>query len=288
MPATTQARGGAVLITGATGGIGSATARQLDALGFHVIAGVRKPSDGERLQREISARITPVLLDITDGASVAQAIETVTGIVGEAGLVGLVNNAGMIVEGPIELVPIEEVRKQFEVNVIGHIAVTRAFLPLLRKARGRIINIGAPTGLVAVPYLGILSASKAALESVNDALRSELLPWGISVSIVEPGAMQTEIFKKSGTSAQQVRRQLPEELLHLYTPALAAVAKASARQRMEDPAIVVAAITHALTSRRPRTRYFAGRGVSMMTFLRLLPDRMRDGLLLRAFGLANV
>ncbi|GHO56114.1 SDR family NAD(P)-dependent oxidoreductase [Ktedonobacter robiniae] len=287
MATTTQARSGAVLITGAAGGIGAATARRLDASGFQVFAGVRRSSDGEKLQRDISARITPVLLDITDSVSVAQAAETVTRVIGNAGLVGLVNNAGMIVEGPVELVPIEEVRKQFEVNVIGHIAVTQAFLPLLRKARGRIINIGAPTGLVSIPYLGVLSASKAALESVTDALRSELRPWGISVSIVEPAAMQTEIFQKSKASAQQAREQLPGELVQLYAPALAAVAKASASQPLENPDVVVAAIVQALTSRSPKTRYFAGRGLRMIAVLRLLPDRTRDGLLLRALGLAN-
>lgn len=287
MATTTQARSGAVLITGAAGGIGAATARRLDASGFQVFAGVRRSSDGEKLQHDISAQITPVLLDITDPVSVAQAAEAVTRVIGKTGLVGLVNNAGIIVEGPVELVPIEEVRKQFEVNVIGHIAVTQAFLPLLRKARGRIINIGAPTGLVSIPYLGVLSASKAALESVTDALRSELRPWGISVSIIEPGAMQTEIFQKSAAAAQQAREQLPGELVQLYAPALAAVAKTSASQSLENPDVVVAAIVQALTSRNPKTRYFAGRGLRMIAVLRLLPDRTRDGLLLRAFGLAN-
>ncbi|GHO79730.1 short-chain dehydrogenase [Ktedonobacter sp. SOSP1-85] len=287
MATTTQAQRGAVLLTGAAGGIGAATIRRLDALGFQVFAGVRKSSDGERLQRDISVRITPVLLDITDDASIAQAAEIVTRAVGETGLVGLVNNAGIIVEGPVELVPIEEVRKQFEVNVIGHIAVTQAFLPLLRKARGRIINIGAPTGLVSFPYLGMLSASKAALESVTDALRSELRSFGISVSLIEPGAMQTEIFQKSAASSQQVRQQLSGELLQLYAPALAAVAKTSASQQLENPDVVVAAIVQALTSRSPKTRYFAGRGTRMIAVLRLLPDRARDGLLLRALGIAN-
>lgn len=287
MATTTQTRSGAVLITGAAGGIGAATARRLDASGFQVFAGVRRSSDGEKLQRDISARITPVLLDITDPVSVAQAAETVTRVIGKTGLVGLVNNAGIIVEGPVELVPIEEVRKQFEVNVIGHIAVTQAFLPLLRKARGRIINIGAPTGLVSIPYLGVLSASKAALESVTDALRSELRPWGISVSIVEPAAMQTEIFQKSAAAAQQAREQLPGELVQLYAPALAAVAKTSASQPLENPNVVVDAIVQALTSRSPKTRYFAGWGSRVIAVLRLLPDRARDGLLLRAIGLAN-
>jgi NAD(P)-dependent dehydrogenase (short-subunit alcohol dehydrogenase family) len=288
MATTTQGRRGAVLITGAAGGIGAATARRLDASGFQVFAGVRRSSDGEGLQRAISAQITPVLLDITDAVSVAQAAEAVTRVLGGAGLVGLVNNAGIIVEGPVELIPIEEVRKQFEVNVIGHIAVIQAFLPLLRKARGRIVNISAPTGQVAVPYLGVLSASKAALESVTDALRSELRPFEISVSIIEPGAMQTEIFNKSADAAQQARQQLPEELLQLYAPGLAAAGKALANQHLENPDVVVTAIVHALTSRSPRTRYPAGRGVRVVGFLRLLPDRMRDSLLLRAFGLANI
>lgn len=285
--ATTQAHKGAVLITGAAGGIGKVTVRRLDELGFQVFAGVRKSSDGERLRREISTRITPILLDITDPASIAQAAKTVSGIVEGAGLVGLVNNAGLIVEGPIELVPIEEVRKEFEVNVIGQIAVTQAFLPLLRKARGRIVNISAPTGLVAIPYLGVLSGSKAALEFMADALRGELSPFGISVSIVEPAGLQTEIFKKSAASAQEARRQLPGELIQLYAPALAAVAKASASQHLEAPDVVLPAIIHALTARRPKTRYLAGRGTGMAAFLRLLPDRLRDSLILRAFGLAN-
>ncbi len=288
MAAMTQAQRGAVLITGAAGGIGVATTRGLDALGFQVFAGVRRSSDGEKLQRDISTRITPVLLDITDPTSITTAVETITQTVGSAGLVGLINNAGLIVEGPVELVPLAEVRKEFEVNVIGHIAVTQAFLPLLRKARGRIINIGAPTSRVAVPYLGILSASKAALGFITDALRIELRPWGIAVSIVDPMAMQTKIFEKSGASAQQARQQFSTQQQQLYTSALAAISKAQATQHMDDPAIVVTAIVHALTASRPKTRYTVGRGAVMIGVLRLLPDRVRDRLLLRTFGLANI
>lgn len=284
MATTTQVQRGAVLITGAAGGIGRVTAQRLDRLGFQVFAGVRKLSDGERLRQEISARIIPVELDITNEASIAQTAEVISRAVGEAGLYGLVNNAGMIVEGPIELVPIEEVRKQFEVNVIGHIAVTQAFLPLLRQAQGHIVNISAPTGLVAFPYLGVLSASKAALEFMTDALRSELRPFKIAVSIVEPGAMKTDIFKKSSARARQFRQDLPGALLKLYAPALDALAKTTANQYMDDPEIVGASIVHALTTRHPKTRYLAGRGTGMITALRLLPDRLRDGLLLRALG----
>ncbi|HLZ63020.1 MAG TPA: SDR family NAD(P)-dependent oxidoreductase [Ktedonosporobacter sp.] len=281
-------RRGAVLITGAAGGIGVATVRRLVELGFEVFAGVRRDADGEKLWREIGGQVIPVLLDITDTTSIAAAVETVGKAVGSAGLVGLVNNAGLIVEGPVELVPMAEVHKQFEVNVIGHIAVTQAFLPLLRKARGRIINIGAPTGQVAIPYLGILSASKAALESVTDALRVELRPWGMAVSIVDPMAMQTKIFEKSSVAAQQARQQFSSQQQQLYASALAAISKAQSNQHMDDPAIVVAAIVHALTASRPKTRYTVGRGAGMIGVLRLLPDRLRDGLLLRAVGLANL
>ena len=281
-------RRGAVLITGAAGGIGVATVRRLVELGFEVFAGVRRDADGEKLWREIGGQVIPVLLDITDTTSIAAAVETVGKAVGSAGLVGLVNNAGLIVEGPVELVPMAEVHKQFEVNVIGHIAVTQAFLPLLRKARGRIINIGTPTGQVAIPYLGILSASKAALESVTDALRVELRPWGMAVSIVDPMAMQTKIFEKSSVAAQQARQQFSSQQQQLYASALAAISKAQSNQHMDDPAIVVAAIVHALTASRPKTRYTVGRGAGMIGVLRLLPDRLRDGLLLRAVGLANL
>lgn len=279
---------GAVLITGAAGGIGTATARHLDSLGFRVFAGVRKPEDGQKLQREISPHITPVQFDITDTASLTAAVETVTKAVGNAGLVGLVNNAGLIIEGPIELVPIDEVRRQFEVNVIGQVAVTQAFLPLLRQGHGRIVNIGAVTGKTSMPFLGVLSASKAALEAITDALRMEVRPWGISVSIIEPTAMQTAIFDKSSTAAQQAMQQVPKARQQLYAPALTAVSKTLAKQHTDAPDVVVAAITHALTARNPKTRYAVGQGASMVVTLRLLPDRMRDGLLLGQFGLSNI
>ncbi len=288
MMTPTQTRRGAVVITGAAGGIGAATARRLDALGFQVFAGVRRAADGELLQRDISAQITPLLLDITDPTTIAMAAETVAKTVGSAGLVGLVNNAGLIVEGPVELIPLAEVRKQFEVNVIGQIAVTQAFLPLLRQARGRIINIGAVSGRTAFPFIGVLSASKAALEALTDALRVELRPWGMSVCIVEPAAMQTRIFDKAAAAASQARQQMPRQAQQLYAPALAAVSKAIASQPMDAPDVVAATVAHALTARRPKTRYPVGPGARLVVLLRLLPDRLRDSLLRRTLGIANV
>ncbi|HLG75842.1 MAG TPA: SDR family NAD(P)-dependent oxidoreductase [Ktedonobacteraceae bacterium] len=288
MATNAQGQKGAVLITGAAGGIGTTTARQLVSLGFRVFAGVRKPADGKALQASVSSRIVPVVFDITDAASLAAAAELVAREVGTAGLSGLVNNAGLIVEGPVELVPLDEVRRQFEVNVIGQVAVTQAFLPLLRQAHGRIVNIGAVTGKTSIPYLGVLSSSKAALESITDALRMELRPWGITVSIVEPTAMQTTIFNKSSAAARVALQQVPAERQKLYAPALAAVSQSLEKQHVDAPDVVTAAIIHALTARRPRTRYAVGRGAGMVVALRLLPDSVRDGLLLGQFGLSNV
>ncbi len=276
------------MLTGASGGIGTATVRQLDTLGFQVFAGVRTASDGERLRREISARVIPVLLDITDAASIASALEKVTQITESAGLAGLINNAGLIVEGPVELVPMAEVRKQFEVNVIGQIAVTQAFLPLLRKARGRIINIGAPTGRVSMPYLGVLSASKAALGFITDALRAELRPWGMQVSMIYPMAMQTKIFEKSAAAAQEARQQCPNQQQQLYAAGLAALNKAQTNQHMDDPVLVARVIVQALTARKPKTRYSVGQGAGMIGIVRFLPDRTRDNLLLSMFGLNKI
>jgi NAD(P)-dependent dehydrogenase (short-subunit alcohol dehydrogenase family) len=289
MATTTQASKGSILITGASGGIGTATARHLDAEGFRVFAGVRKSSDGEKLQREISARITPVLLDVTDPASIAEAAKTVSEALGSAELVGLVNSAGLIVEGPIELLPLEAIRHEFEVHVIGRIAVIQAFLPLLRRARGRIVNMGAMSGRIALPFIGVLSASNAAQEFLTDALRLELRPWGIFVAIVEPMAIETTIFEKAALNTQQATQQWSDQPQgRLYTSALAEFRKAFPGAYRNPPDVVVAAITHALTAHRPRTRYPVGRMARQLDLLRLLPDRMRDSQILKTLGLTTL
>ena len=188
---------GAVVITGASTGIGRVCAFHMDKLGFRVFAGIRNESDGRSLIEGSAGRITPLLIEVTDSVSALAAADRVAGAVGSAGLSGLVNNAGIVVAGPLEFLPLSELRKQFEVNVLGQIAVTQAFLPLLRQARGRIVNMSSIAGRVAFPYIGPYSASKYALEAISDALRIELLPWGISVSVIEPGDVATPIWKKS-------------------------------------------------------------------------------------------
>ncbi|MEK7693262.1 MAG: SDR family oxidoreductase, partial [Chloroflexota bacterium] len=184
-----------VVITGASTGIGEACALHLDALGWRVFAGVRKGADGEALQRKASARLIPVRIDVTDQASIASACDAVAQELGARGLDGLVNNAGIAVAAPLEFVPIDDLRRQLEINVIGQIAVTQAFLALIRTARGRIVNIGSVSGKLATPFTGPYSASKFAMEALTDALRIELRPWKIEVSIVEPGSIATPIWE---------------------------------------------------------------------------------------------
>lgn len=279
---------GAVVITGASTGIGMACALHLDRLGFRVFAGIRKENDGNALIQGSEGRITPLHLEVTDSAAAFAAADHVAKAVGNAGLAGLVNNAGIAVGGPLEFLPLSEIRKQLEVNVLGQIAVTQAFLRLLRPARGRIVNMGSIAGRVASPFIGPYSASKYAFEAITDALRVELLPWGISVSILEPGDVATPIWKKSLAAAQRTLQGFPPQAVDLYGPALAAVTRAAEKAAAAgiDTYPVVRAVEHALTSGNPKTRYLVGRGVRLRAFLKkVLPDRLFDRLIIRYIGL---
>jgi len=284
----TGATKGAVVITGASTGIGMACAFHLDRLGFRVFGGIRKESDGRSLSQRSEGRITPLLIEVTDSASAAAAADNVARAVGNSGLSGLVNNAGIVVAGPLEFLPLSEIRKQFEVNVLGQIAVTQAFLPLLRQARGRIVNMSSIAGRVAFPYIGPYSASKYAFEAISDALRIELLPWGISVSVIEPGDVATPIWKKSTAAAQETARGFPSQAVDLYGHSLEAVTHASEKAAASafDPVHVVRAVEHALTAVNPKTRYLVGPGVRFRAILKkVLPDRLFDQLIVRYIGL---
>jgi NAD(P)-dependent dehydrogenase (short-subunit alcohol dehydrogenase family) len=278
----------AVVLTGSSTGIGAACALALDKHGFRVFAGVRSEADGQRVRAGASEKLTPLMIDVTDAESISAAAKTVGEATGESGLAGLVNNAGIVVSGPLEILPIEELRRQFEVNVIGQIAVTQAFLPLLRTARGRIVNIGSLNGSLAPPYLGPYAASKFALEALSDALRMELRNWGIAVSIIEPGAVETPIWEKALAAAEQMANDVSPEALELYDADLAAMRVAT--HRLADGAIpvakVVRAVLHALTARCPKTRYY----ITLQTRLifrpfKLVPDRIRDWFIRRGLGL---
>ena len=197
------------MITGASTGIGRACALDLDGRGFRVFAGVRKDEDGERLRSERPS-IEPLRIDVTDAGQIAAARDRVSEEVGTAGLAGLVNNAGIAVPGPLEHLPIDEFRRQMEVNLVGQVAVTQAFLPLLRTARGRVVNIGSIGGRVALPMLGPYAASKHAMEGISDSLRRELRPWGMQVSIVRPGPIATDIWESGNATADELLARMPE------------------------------------------------------------------------------
>ncbi len=188
---------GHVVVTGTSTGIGAAAALHLAEQGFEVFAGVRRDADGEALRERASGELTPVTLDITDGAQIAAAVERVTAAVGARGLAGLVNVAGIVKPAPLEFQPLADFREQLEVNLIGHLAVIQSFLPLIRQGSGRIVNVGSIGGLVVLPVHGAYSASKFGMEAISDALRLELRQWRIPVSLVDPGATESAIFGKT-------------------------------------------------------------------------------------------
>ncbi len=268
---------GAVVVTGASSGIGEACARRLAGLGFHVFAGVRKPQDGERLQRDI-AGVTPLEIDVIDADSIARAARTVSEQAGGR-LAGLVNNAGVAVPAPIEHQPIEDFRRQIEVNLIGQVAVTQAFLPQLRAGRGRVVNMSSIGGKVAVPLLGAYAASKFGLEGFSDSLRRELRPWGIHVSVIEPGTIATPIWDKGIASGDELEASMSDEARRDYGPLIATVRTASeqgARTGL-SPDAVAKDVAHAMTARRPKTRYLVGREAKSRALLaRIVGDRVID------------
>ncbi len=279
---------GTVLITGASTGIGQACALLLDRLGFSVFAGVRQDVDAQALQEKASSRLIPIFLDVTDAESIASVVDRLTNTVGDVGILGLVNNAGIAVPGPLELLPVAEFQHQMNVNVTGQLAVTQAFLGLLRQGRGRIVNMGSIAGKSPTPFLGAYNASKFALEALTDVMRMELKPWGISVSIIEPGSIATPIWNKSLTQAEIGQDSLPESALHLYGQAMNTV-----RQKMQMIAsrgisadIVAEAVVHALTAKQPKTRYLVGQDAKIQAVLKhILPDRLHDRIILYSMGL---
>ena len=280
------AQGSSVLVTGASSGIGQATAQRLDREGFRVFAGIRRSSDGEALRASASPRLTPVLLDVIDQESIAAAARQVDEATGEGGLQGLVNNAGIVISGILEFADIDQLRNQLEVNLIGNVAVTRAFLPAIRRAEGRIVNISADTGLLAPPFFGPYSVSKWGLEAVSDALRRELRPWGIQVVIIEPGATRSAVTVKGVAQANAVRGSLQPEGERLYGEMYANTQQYIASQPDRAmPADKVAEVIHrALTTRHPRIRYRVGIDAKTAFLLsRFFPARLVDAFIARYF-----
>lgn len=277
-----------VVITGASTGIGAACAIECARRGVTVFAGVRTHEAGEALRKSDGALVVPIQLDVTDAESIRQAAGIVRQAIGEKGLAGLVNNAGIAISGPLEYIPLDRLRKQFEVNVIGQIAVTQAFLPMLRQARGRIVNMGSIAGRAATPMIGPYSASKFALEALTDALRMEVRHFGVRVAIVEPGAIATPIWDKSAQMAAEMEAAASAEAKTLYGETIHRVREAfdQAARRAISTDAVVAAVWHALTADRPKTRYLVGTDARIRAMMvKWLPDRLQDWILKKVLKL---
>jgi NAD(P)-dependent dehydrogenase (short-subunit alcohol dehydrogenase family) len=272
-----------ILVTGASAGIGKALVQTLARDSRNVIAAARDPA-------RVSVpngpgRVEVVRLDFDDPPSVEASARDVSRIAGSAGLAGLVNMAGIIIEGPLEAVPTQAIRRQFEVNVFGPVALTQALLPLIAKARGRIVNIGAVSAHLTPPFYGPIAASKAALASLNDAMRQEFAPLGIRVVLIEPGAMKTGIFATSRAARDAWLHERPE-VERRYRPALAAMERAFEKSGADDPDVVVKAVMAALSARRAKPRAVVGKGAGAFVMMSRLPIRLRDRLVRSALGLS--
>jgi len=275
-----------VMVTGASTGIGRATAAHLVARGHQVFAGVRKPADADALTGDLGDRLVPLLLDVTDADQVAAAAREVE-LRAPEGLHGLVNNAGIAVGGPLEHLPIDEVRRQLEVNVVAQVAVTQALLPAIRRTTGRIVFIGSLSGRVGMPMIGPYAASKHALEGLTESWRAELAPWGIRVALIEPGSIKTEIWAKGKDQADEMAEQLPPEAVARYSDHIAMVRSMVEAQDKAGipPAKVARTVERALFSARWRPRYQVGldsRGAAIIS--RVLPDRAKAATLGLAGG----
>jgi NAD(P)-dependent dehydrogenase (short-subunit alcohol dehydrogenase family) len=279
----------AVVITGTSTGIGAATAVHLAETGFHVFAGVRREADGEALQAQTSKPLTPLIIDVTDEAAISAAASTVAEALGDRGLAGLVNNSGIAKPAPLEFQPMAGFRMQLEVNLFGPVAMIQAFLPLIRRGTGRIVNVGSIGGMLVLPLNGAYSASKFGMRAISDALRLELRQWNIHVSLIEVAPVTSAIFGKTYAELDGLEETLGQTGYGLYEPQIAATRKSLQKAEADaDPPLVIAkAVAHALTSDQPKTRYLAGHGGRQVQLVAALPDRIRDAALARQLGLAK-
>src|SRR5258707_1427441 len=275
-------RDGWVMVTGATGGLGKALVARLVATGQNVIAAAREPS---RLSIAPGpGRVVSVQLDMEQPSTITQAAQEITRIVGSNELTGLVNMAGIIVEGPLEAVSPAGLRRQLEINVVGPFALTQALLPLLKQARGKVVNIGAVSAHLTVPFYGPIAASKSALASLKDAMRLEFEQFGIDVILIEPGAMKTGIFSTSRAARDANLSTLPD-LERRYRPALVQMDRAFEKAMPDDPEFAVKAVIRALLGQRAKLRAVVGKGTGMLLILSRLPTGVRDRLVKNALGL---
>jgi NAD(P)-dependent dehydrogenase (short-subunit alcohol dehydrogenase family) len=259
---------------------------RLDAAGWTVFAGVRRDTDADLLRDAGSDRLAPLILDVTDAGQIEAAAEEIASCTGSDGLDGLVNNAGISLPSPLETIPIEDFRRQVEVNLTGQVAVTQAMLPAVRSARGRIVFVSSIGGLIAFPMTGAYHAAKFGIEAVGDVFRRELRGWGILVSIVEPGSIATEIWDRGEAAANEIAGRSPQGEA-LYGRSIERYRKTfeSVAGRGIPPERAARTIERALTARRPRPRYLIGSDAKLQARARhLIPTRLLDRIVARATG----
>ncbi len=268
-----------IVITGSSTGIGAATAIEFAKRGFSVVAGVRTKADQERLKTQGTDAI---LLDVTKIDHIQKAVSHVEKTYPDAKSVSLVNNAGIVRAGPWELVPADHLRTQFEVNVFGLVDTTREFLPLIRKTKGRIVNISSISGRIGSAFLGPYCASKAAVESITDSMRNELRPFGVEVVSVNPGPIDTPIWTKKTDTQKAVTDGLKNPETGIYSDGFSQFVATfeKAEKNAEPVSKVVEAIDTALHAPNPQTRYYVGKGIRFAASLSShLPDRTLDWVL---------
>ncbi|RKZ00448.1 MAG: short-chain dehydrogenase/reductase [Ignavibacteriae bacterium] len=270
----------AILISGSSTGIGKACAFHLDKLGFKVYAGIRKQADVDILKEKASDKLSPMILDVTDTESIENAVTIIErGNDGE--LFGLINNAGIGLSGVVEVTPVDEIRKLMEVNVIGLLALTKAMIPLLRKGKGRIINIGSPSGLIALPGVSVYAASKFAVRAITDSLRVEVKSFGVKVILVSPGPTDSEIWKKVKAYKKDLRKNVKPEIAEHYI-SFAKFGDKMEKELKTMPANVVAkTVTKALMSAKPNLFYNVGSDAKGAAFFAKLPKRLTDWMILK-------
>jgi NAD(P)-dependent dehydrogenase (short-subunit alcohol dehydrogenase family) len=275
----------AVVVTGASTGIGWGTAKVLVQKGFHVFGSVRKKADADRLTAELGAKFTPLLFDVTDEAAVSAGASEVGRALAGASLFGLVNNAGVAVPGPLLYIEIDELRRQLEINVTGQVVVTQAFAPLLMahdgQAAGRIVMISSVGGKNASPFVGPYNASKFALEGLSESLRRELMLFGIDVIVIAPGAVATPIWDKADAIDLTRYANTP------FAPALTAVKNymISSGRKGFPPEKIGRAVWKALTTEKPKTRYVVTPDPLQNLLVNTLPKRMVDRMIAGRLGL---
>ena len=280
-PETEPLRHEILVVTGASTGIGAATARELARRGFHVLAGVRRGKDADALR---ATNLEPVMLDITNEAEIAALVKHITDDPGRRPLRALVNNAGIGVNAPVEALPLSEWRRLFDINLFGHVAMMQALLPALIKSHGTVVNISSVGGKVAMATYGPYASSKFALEAVSDALRREVEPLGVKVIVIEPGAVTTEMLGRVAVTGERITNEMTTEHRGRYATLMhSVISQAQAAIPKGLPAEEVGrVIADAITSTRPRTRYTVGRDAAIVVRLAwFLSDRMLDSLLAR-------